>query len=356
MTAELVTLTAKDQRFTSYLTGSFSNTQRAICLKTLNPSTENEVVTFQIIDIPPVNFFKKWSQVLKIHHWVLPTALVFFVLMTAETGSQAWNPVQASISYLALLCWMSAMSLWNDHLDHISGLDRVFDEEQPRPLQRGWITDQNVRRLAFVFLGMGGALGLLVIWQSPLILIFIGASVFLAMWVMSGVRTGLRYRIWMEMSAFLLLGPFLSLGFASAIGLNFNFQIAYLGTLSGIWVLLILQLKNFSRLMVQNQMKQVNTMTWLGFDQGKVFLKGTYFTLLTLSMFYHWIYMDRAWTWGLMIVTIGLQIIFNRVLNRLNSPVSSHFQSGVRSLVTLVYILVGSLGIEYMSHLLVMTL
>ena len=61
----LVTLTKANSEFESYLLGSFSRTERAIPVQSLNISTGAEQVTFEIVAIEEIQvpkLFSKWAR------------------------------------------------------------------------------------------------------------------------------------------------------------------------------------------------------------------------------------------------------------------------------------------------------
>jgi 1,4-dihydroxy-2-naphthoate octaprenyltransferase len=356
MSSEWITLGSKDPRFQSYLMGRFSKDKRALPVKTLNASSELEVVTFQIVDVPRVQFLQKWSKVLKIHHWVLPISLVLMILISADMAQQAWDPIQAAVGSLALLCWMAAMTLRNDYLDHVSGLDRIFEDGIDRPLQKGWVTAEQIQKLALIFLGAGSVLGSFCLIRAPVVLIPVGATVFLAMWALGLKRVGLQYRLWTEVFAFLLLGPFLSLGFSSAVGLSWSLSILGLGLLNGIMVVLLLHLKNFERMMVQSQLGQANSMTILGFDKGKIFLQVWFSGYLLALIAYHFLFLSSAWSLGFSVLGVALSLLFARVIARLKSPLSSNFHLDILNLNKIVYVVLATWILEYLGYMLVVEL
>ena len=349
----LKTLESSDPQFKTYMLGDLPGGLRAIPVKSLNPQSSSHVVTFQIISKPVVPFLLKFVSVLKIYLWILPLALAFFIVGWAQVTGQNWDPTQALVSSLALLSWMSAMTLQNDVLDHLSGIDRVFEDSDERALQKGWITAGFAKRLSYGFFGLGALLGAFVIFQAPWVLLVMGLTVALTMWGFTQHKVGLQYRLWTEVSAFILLGPFLALGFGAAVGLKPSLGLLSLGLIHGVWVVLILHLKNLGRIMVQNQLRHANSMTLIGFDQAKVFLQFWFLLMLTMGLLFHLFFLNQIWTVGFLIAGISLFLLFRKLLRGLRSPLSSRYQKDIVSLRTLAFLYLALWILEFLSYVLV---
>ncbi len=334
MKGELITLSKKDSRFFSYIDGTFSHEQRALPVTSLNVNTESEQVTFCLVptaEIAQSLFGFQWLQILKVRNFLMIAFPVFLVFAKNwKHGILAqinWDPLTGILASLGALCLMTAVNLRNDYLDHISGLDRIHPQSGSRAIQKGWVTAFQVKIWSFVYLGFGVLLGLRAVLLYSEVLIVVAIFAFLGVLGMTSYKTGLKYRRWSEWAVFLLLGPLLTLGIQSSMGGGFDLEAIGIGFLTGALSVFYLHLKNFEQLMVNDQADFQNTISWLGFENGKKWLVGWWiFTIATLNV-YHLFYSTTFWQASFLIVTLATILPFVSRLSQITSPLSSRMKN-----------------------------
>lgn len=331
---ELITISKNDPRFESYIEGTFSLDHRALPLQSLNVNTSSEQVTFQILpkaQIQPPFLGVHWLQVLKVKNLLMVAFPIFLVFLKNWQSGTLVDPITGCMSGMGALFLMTAVNLRNDYLDHLSGLDRLHPASGSHAIQKGWVTASQVRSWSYVYLVLGLAFGAPALILYPKILILMGAFALLGIIGMTSFKMGLKYRRWSEWAVFLLLGPALTLGMQFSLGAEFDWTVLFLGCLTGWLSVFYLHLKNFEQLMINNQARFENTVTWLGFEKSKAWLIFCWILLMSALVAYPF-YLG-AWPGGLVTLAMaaGLSFIFVRAIVLLQSPVGSHMKTLVRA-------------------------
>ncbi len=331
---ELITLSKSDPRFSSYIEGTFSKEKRALPLQSLNVNTSLEQVTFQILPkekIQPPFLGLHWLQVLKVKNLLMVAFPIFLVFARNWQAGTLFDPVSGALAGLGAMFLMTAVNLRNDYLDHLSGLDRLHPWSGSHAIQKGWVTAAQVRMWSFIYLSMGLGFGSSAVIRYPKILILLGAVALLGIMGMTSYKMGLKYRRWSEWAVFLLLGPLLTMGIQYSVGAEFDWITLFLGCLSGWLSVFYLHLKNFEQLMINNQARFENTVTWLGFEKSKAWLIFCWALLMTALVAYPF-YLGVWWT-GVVTLTLStaLSFVFIRALWNLQSPVGSHMKTLVHA-------------------------
>lgn len=332
--SELVTLNKKDPRFRSYIEGTFSKELRALPIHSLNVNTEAEQVTFRLqprSEIRPPFSISQWFQILKVRNLLFvafPAALVF--MKNWGSGSVA-DPVTGTFSVLAAFSLMTAVSLRNDYLDHLSGLDRLHPNSGSHAIQRGLVTASEVKKWSSAYLFAGVLLGSRALWLYPKILILIGVLAVLGVFGLNSFSMGLKYRRWTEWSAFLLLGPLLTTGIQLSFGGSFNLETVWIGCLTGWLSVFYLHLKNFGQLMVNDQAQFQNTMTWLGFEKGRYSLLVWWLIFIVGLTLYQGQTSTLSWQILILAGSVLATVPFWKAVLELKSPLGSQMKQLIRS-------------------------
>jgi 1,4-dihydroxy-2-naphthoate octaprenyltransferase len=339
---DLITVSRRDPQFQSYLLGTFSRTERALPVQSLNVNTDSEKVTFHIVATgkihkPSVGI--RWAQILKLHNLYLAALPIFAILLKDGASGTLIHRWTTLASVLACLLLMMAVNLRNDFIDYSSGLDRVHPHSGSRAIQKGWVTAAQVKRFSDALLILGILCGLPALGQNYRILYLIGALILLAAVGLASYRTGLKYRHWSELTAFLLLGPLLTEGIQMSATGGFDFQSLAIGVITGWYAVFYLHLKNFSQLMVNHQASFKNTMTWLGFEKGKNLLLIWWSLFLVLLISYHFYFSDRVWRSLMIAMSLVAFFLFLHRLRHLTSPVGSAMRFMVSTTRQLVFAL-----------------
>lgn len=139
------------------------------------------------------------------------TPVIFGTIMAVVVSGTALRPWLFVFAAVAMMALHSGSNLLNDYFDYREGLDKV-----PNPgsgaIVRGWLTPRQVLAGAIVLLGFGILLGLIILSQVGLVLIWIGVI---------GVGVGVLYTLGPvamkyhglgDLGIFLAFGPLAVLG------------------------------------------------------------------------------------------------------------------------------------------------
>ncbi len=329
MKGELITLSKKDSQFLSYIDGTFSDDMRALPVTSLNVNTESEQVTFRLIptvDLTPPWTGFEWLQILKVRNFLMIAFPIFLVFSKNWSHGDVRDPLTGFLAGLGTLCLMTAVNLRNDYLDHLSGLDRIHPQSGSRSIQNGWVTAKQVKNWSYFYLILGALLGLRAVLLHSEVLILVAAFGLLGVLGMTSYEIGLKYRRWSEWAVFLLLGPLLTIGTQISMGGSFDLEVFAIGFLTGALSVFYLHLKNFEQLMVNDQADFQNTISWLGFENGKRWLVGWWiFTIAGLNL-YHVFYSSSLWQVAFLFLTLASILPFISHLSQLTSPLSSRMK------------------------------
>ncbi|RYZ75823.1 MAG: prenyltransferase [Proteobacteria bacterium] len=268
----LKTLHSRDQEFTSYLDGSFSEEEVAIPLRSLNVGTQTEEVTFAIVKNEDV---ETPSKLMITRALVRPATLIFSagpmlaVLAHAVATNQYFNRVLATACVLGILCFQIAVNLFNDYGDHMKGQDRVRPQGGSRAIQNGWVRARKVRQMALGLTGFAALCGVPAIVTSPALLLAVVAFVIAMEFAFQRLR--LKRRGFAEVLAFGLTGPLLTVGFSLAVLGYAGVAEVALGCLFGAIALLYFHSANFENIMVDSQAGARTWATRTGFEASKTF-------------------------------------------------------------------------------------
>lgn len=357
--SELITISKTDEKFEKYLLGTFSKSHRALPVQSLNISTEAESVTFKVVplsDIKQPTRTQWWSQILKTRNWLLVILPISMILFKIEMDQVSFDPILVLINTIGALLLLSALNLRNDFQDHYWGLDRVHPDVHAGPIQKGWMTADQVRKLSRLFLILGGMFGLPSLILFPDLLFFILFLSLLLVLATGLHQLGMKYRWGTEISAFLLPGPLLTVGFQISIGAGFDLESVWIGTLTGGLALFTLYLRHFEWMMPNAQVSFQNTMTRIGFEKGKRFLLALWFGWSLVFCIFRWVYGMSywVWLWIAVLVFVGYRIFHE--LKIIQSPTGSSLHESLVKIRKMVWLVVAVWLLEHLSYLLAVEL
>jgi 1,4-dihydroxy-2-naphthoate octaprenyltransferase len=352
--SRLITLQQTDPQFKNYLLGTFSKTERAIPINSLNVNSSNEVVTFRIENISEIkkpSLFVLLAQIFKLKTFVLVALPLFLILAKNYVDGVSFDPTLAVLSAMAALSLHAAVNLRNDFRDHMRGLDRVHPTSGSRAIQMGWVTAHTALVLSRVYFFLGILLGLPAVFVFPELLGFIGILAILAIVTMSSFKIGLKYRRWTELIAFFLLGPLLTIGYQIAIGGGFDLESLIIGIATGWLAVFVLHLKNFENIMVNSQAGFMNTMAWLGFEKSKKVLLGWWLLLGFFILGYHIIFSSQTWFVVFLLTFAVFTFLIGNYLRKLKSPVGSEFIRVCEKCYRIVLFVMAMWALESLSYI-----
>lgn len=323
---EFKTLQISDPEFESYLMGDFSETQRAIPIKTLNVNSATETVTFKIVNVDDIEYpnpFEFLAKVFRVHHLLMVIFPLLLVLTKNTTDHLIGDGVSVLLATLGVIFGFVAAGFRNDYMDHIKGLDRISEEAGSRVIQQGWLTAKEVRRYSFFFLTLALICSIPLVIVQPALLIIVILSLVVALWAQFTKRHAFKHQIGGELSIFLLLGPLLTTGYQMALGVPFDWEVVFLGSIWGWMVLFLIHLKNFGQIMILSQAKFQNTVTWLGFDRSRKLLGAWWLGFILLYFAYHCEFAGFYWGWYMSLALLFLSTRYFIRVRSIQSPVGS---------------------------------
>lgn len=341
----LKTVKKSDPDFDKYILGTFSSTERAIPLESLNINSDLEQITFRIVPIKEIQkpfFLVWWAQLFKVHHFILILFPIFVISVKNISYNNLNDFGSAFMAILATICLQAAAHLRNDYIDHVSGVDRIHPQAGSRAIQNGWITAFQVRRLSWVYLILGALFAIPVIleyWRSLLPLLGFALFVFVGIF---NFKFAFKFRQWTEVAVFFLFGPLFAIGFQISSGASYDIETLFIGVLMGWFAVFTVHVKNFEQMMVNSQAGYENSVSILGFEKAKTLIRLWWLAFLVMFNVYHMVYSAVFWSWVMILATVIGSFSFIGLLNSLESPVGSVMQKLNRQ-VRLLFVFILSL-------------
>lgn len=329
---ELITINKKDPTFNKYIWGTFSDQHKAIPVETLNVSTDSEQVTFEIknnSEIQTPFFIFKWAQIFKLKNIIWVLLPLYLILIKNILDATLEDPLLALSSALGALSLHIAMNLRNDIQDHVRGLDRINPTAGSRALQNGWVTANQLKNISYFFIFFGFVLGLPSIILFPQILWLVTPLMILGILGLAVYDLGLKYRAWSELVVFLMLGPFLAVGYQMSFGGELDTEAVFIGILTGWLAVYTLHMKNFDQLLVGSKAEFNNTVTRLGFENSKRLLNFWWIAFVGLFVTYHGIYTSNLWMWMTSVFVVLFSLPLIAAVAQIESPIGSKAERAV---------------------------
>jgi len=352
--SRFVTLTKGSPDFESYLLGTFSKTERALPVQTLNVNSASETVTFKIVSCTGIDKPKMaWMLLrsIKMRSLLLVLFPLLLVLTKNVVDLTIRDPIAALIATLGVIFAYVAVSLRNDFMDHMKGVDRVIEKSGSRAIQNGWMTAAQVKSLSNVFLALSLLLSIPVAIGYPHVLIVLAIALAVGVWAQFNKKNSFKYRIGGEIALFLMFGPLLTTGYQMAMGAPFDEEVVILGCLWGWLVLFVVQVKNFTNIMASSQAGFANTVNWLGFDRSKVLIGAWWVLFVVFNFIFHMNFAGYYWGWYTTITLAFCSINFFYRLKNITSPVGSDLLLILRSGLNLFMFTMGLWVMECLWYL-----
>jgi 1,4-dihydroxy-2-naphthoate octaprenyltransferase len=331
---ELITIKKTDPVFEKYLMGTFSDQKVALPVQSLNVNSQQEEVTFRILDsseIKSPTMLSKWVQILKLRNLILVLLPLLLVATKNWLDETMGDTIVGMISAIAAILLHLSINLRNDFIDHCSGLDRVHPQAGSRAIQNGWVRAFQVKKWSRNLMFLGVLLGFpaLIIYQEVLYVIAISLGV--GAFGVYFFKSGLKLRRWSEVFSFLLLGPLLTSGFQGAMGASIDLEALAIGVLTGWFAVYYIHVKNFEMLMVNSKAKFENTVSILGFEKSKKLIYFWWVSWLFMVGLYHWFYCSHWWTYLFILLSLLLLPPLYFALKSVDSPLGSSMLKAVRT-------------------------
>ncbi len=266
------TLARLDPGFNAHLDGTFSDTHRAIPVRSMNVDTAREEVTFEIVPVGEVR-----RPPLALLAWTLtrPQSLSFSLGPMLVSFLYGWSrqaQFRADLvasAFVAVLLFHVGVNVLDDYFDHRKGRDRLNPRGGSRAIQNGWVRAIALLRAGLWLVGLAILAGLPVVLASPSLtplaaLFALGCGLGL---VSPSAR--LKYRGFGEAVTFLLAGPLLTSGFVWATSGSAGWDYVALGCAFGFTSVTYYHLKNIENIMLDSQANSRTLAARLGFDNAK---------------------------------------------------------------------------------------
>lgn len=340
------TFKKSDSEFKKYLMGTFSKTEIALPVQTLNVGKIDETVTFEIVqksEIKRPQFLIYIAHLLKLNSYLLIIVPLFFVTLKNYLDDRFFDPVSFMFSIFSMMFLYAGLNLRSDLNDHISGFDRVIESKSAKPILKGWISAQHTAWLSWVFIFVAAIVSIPVfILQPEEIRVF---AVIFILFLLGQFFKNNSYKKqrFGELILFLLMGPGLCSSYQVALGAGIDTEILAFGLVWGIAILFLVHLNNFSNLLSSSQAGIQNTMNKMGFDASKKFLILWLLGLNILWILFHYFYASTFWTWfgGLTFVfwSIPTAIQFSGIVSPLGSDLLDAKKTGKKNILLMIILL-----------------
>jgi 1,4-dihydroxy-2-naphthoate octaprenyltransferase len=341
------TLSRNDADFLPYLTGSFSDLERALPVRSLNVDSALEVITFRIVPLSEIS-----RPGLLMLFWLLmrPLTLVLSIGPLLTVFLECWTRKQsidlglAASSFLGIICFQVALNLFNDYFDHIRGKDRLSLRGGSRAIQNGWVRALSVKRAAWGLLGLAILMGVPIVAFRFSFFVAIAVVALLTGLELGLQRFGLKYKGFGELMAFALTGPLLTTGYAWALTGTVTMPQMILGFIFGSVSLLYFHSANFENIMPDNQAGIMTWATRTGFDASKQFFYFTSLLVVGSTLLLAWSF---QYEWRLILVAALQAAFLFRACQRvrfLASPLSSQLVGLRRIAIQLNWLSLALLG------------
>ncbi len=341
------TLKKSDSEFKAFLMGTFSHSDVALPINSLNVGTADEIVTFEIVPRTQIRrpmYFVYLAHLIKVRSYLLIMVPLFFVAAKNFLDDRFFDPVSFLMATLSMLFLYAGLNLRSDLNDHVSGFDRVLHSSSPKPLLKGWITGSETSFLSLVLIGISSLLSIPVfILQREEIRVVL---VVLILFILGQFfkKNSFKNQRFGEVILFLLMGPGLCSAYQVALGSGIDTEILAFGVFWGAAILFLVHLNNFSHLLTSSQAGIHNTMNKMGFDASKKFLMLWLVLVNLLWIVFHALYAGTFWTWfsGITLAfwSVPTAIQFSSISSPVGSDLVQAKNTGHKNFVLMIALLV----------------
>jgi 1,4-dihydroxy-2-naphthoate octaprenyltransferase len=356
--SRFITLKKSDADFSKYIWGTFSMTERALPIESLNTGTIQESITFEIKSLSEIaqpSSMAIFSRLIKWNYFFLLFIPLFYVFVKNLVFQRIFDPASFVLAAVSSIFLFAGLNIRNDVLDHISGFDHIVKTIGKKPLLLGWTTADSANHVGWILCIIAMALAVTVCIHQPEAIRVVGVTLTLFLFGNFLNKNNYKFSHFSEFILFLILGPALCSGYQVAMGSGVDTEILVFGTVWGIAVLFLLYIVQFANLFETSQAGIKNTLTKMGFDQSKIFLI-SWWTFFILSwMVYHYLYASRFWLWFGTAILIFWSLPAFIQITQTHSPIGSDLinvrKAGSRAFGLMVGILVVELIWNLYSHI-----
>ncbi len=320
-----VTVSKEDQQFWPLLTGRFSKTEFAQPVQNLQVNSDNELVTFKIISKESLTLWQAlshWYSLARNIYLTFPLVGGLSYLIYAH-GMPSLALVLSS--FFGLQFFLLALTLYNDYCDYVSGVDRINEYSNQKPLVQGKVRAYQAKQLAIVFLGLSVLFSLYCFLTKPLVLLWAVMALLLG-FSLTTTLTNRKFKGVSLVGTFLLGGPLLVLGYEYLLYDQITWASAFLGMAFGYHALKYDFSKQVRDIYFSSKAKLVTLSNYFGFEKSKyLYSLMSVFHLVVLTLF-SWQVELKEMTL-VVLVALCFEVYINTLFYGATSFLSSHLAS-----------------------------
>ncbi len=311
------------------LTGRFSKTEFAQPVQNLHVNSDSEMVTFKIVSKESLTLLQALS------HWYSLARNIYLIFPLIGGLSYLiyahGMPSEALVlsSFVGLQFFLLSLTLYNDYCDYVSGVDRINEYSNQKPLVKGQVRAYQAKQLAAVFLGLSVLSSLYCFIVKPTILLWALVALLLGLSLTSAV-TSPKFKGISLVGTFLMGGPLLVLGYEFLLYDQITWASAFLGMAFGYHALKYDFSKQVRDIYFSSKAKLVTLSNVFGFEKSKyLYTLMSVFHLVVLSLF--------AWQVELreMALVVVVALCFEAYINSLFYGATSFLSSHLTSCLSL---------------------
>lgn len=198
------------------------------------------------------------------------------VLLLGLAAGAPLRPLLALTALLGALLLQVGVNLMNDAEDHARLIDLPGGRGGAGIIQRGWLTAAQVRRGAWVTLGLGLLAGVPTLLAEPRAAALVGAIAALGAIGYSGRPLGLKYRALGDLAVLACCGPVLTIGFSLAAFGGGGASVVLVGVAFGLYAVGLLHTNNLQDIDDDRARGAVTVASLVGLRLGKAYLVACY--------------------------------------------------------------------------------
>lgn len=189
----------------------------------------------------------------------------------------------ALFSLLSMVLLQISVNLFNDVEDYLKLIDLPDSLGGSGVIQSGWLSADQVRRVAWICFILAGLLVLPVFLQAPIYILLCALLAGVGVIGYSSQPFGFKYQAMGDVLVFLLCGPVLTVGVSLAVSGQVPVVVSILGLYFGFLACGILNANNLNDIDVDAQRGAKTLATALGFHRAGI-LQVVYYLLASISL------------------------------------------------------------------------
>lgn len=267
--------------------------------------------------------------------------LIYFpvlILLLKNLQNGRFVPFDNLLCLLVSLFFLIVSLRAKNHVaDHLSGLDRLNPDLAHEPLMVGKVKAWELNQASYVSLGLGALFALPLIWQTPLVLVFLLPAVALGVFVQYLHLSKFKSDKWGEFFLFCLFGPLYISGLDLVLAQQIQAETFLIGFYIGLCSVYLLDLRVFSNFLFMSEVHSQNSLIAMGFDKSKIYLQSLMVLIVGTFVLEQYLFGSFFQTVAAVGLGIILMLWLGAHLRSCDSPVNSKTKTIKQDLAQLVY-------------------